>query len=773
MNHNNEDYYSRPNNNDNQQSSQDYQYEAPPLNNDPLFVVDESGMQVNGAHSYDDKPVGIHPASYGVVNPELQSYLRKCEENIDDRDISEQDLEIFLERMQDEIKDKELHLTRGQEIPLMIHRFASHVLQTLISLISKQIDSEVLGSSEKTTIELEDPSEDNDNSFKSSFDFEALIINFVNNFKNSFGFLVLDPFGSHIIRSILYLLSGNGALHNSSGQSNMRSKKSSEYGAKKNKPVSMDTKNAKRTFKVPDSFKENLAELLRESNGFGDPDFVMKCSYDKVGNPTLQIIIELLADLNMSEIPGAMLDQILLGLVSEGAILESSSESTDNTKFDIKKRQSIHISSLMCDAIGSRLLEKIISVSSPSLLQKLYISTFRGHLLNLSLDPCANYVVQSFLKKLNSGPQLLLVLDELLPEIDQLIKKNRSGILASLVTACATCNEGHKACFQKVLKAFSSDPKDTTKQLAINLAFNHLSTNSKSTNLAPRKGYEMAKAKITVQGTVLIQNLLTFPYQSIKELVKSITYLDTTQDLLVWSKDASGSRIIESFLKASFDELAMDRFGSHIVDSCWNVADLNVKKSIAEELSKDANTLRGSFFGKFVWQNCNIELFMAKNESWQSTLKSSEKKKDLFKDILDLKSSISNTDLKVQGESSDDDDDDEMGAQDKSLSVLGFSKKAKSSKKSKRDSNYEKTETFQGNASAETATTAQPTTATSSSLDSVLDAIKNSKTKRNKKKTSKEDKATASGSTLKEPLSKQQMSKKEKEQLSKSKRKFF
>ncbi|OMJ08920.1 Nucleolar protein 9, partial [Smittium culicis] len=584
--------------------------------------------------------------------------------------------------MQDEIKDKELQLmtdhncsvvlekmlsiskpsyliyflslTRGQEIPLMIHRFASHVLQTLISLISKQIDSEVSGSSEKTTIELEDPSDDNDNSFKSSFDFESLIIDFVNNFKNSFGFLVLDPFGSHIIRSILYLLSGNGALHSSSGQSNMRSKKSSEYGAKKNKPVSMDNKNAKRTFKVPDSFKENLTELLRESNGFGDPDFVMKCAYDKVGNPTLQIIIELLADLSMSEIPGAMLDQILLGLVSEGAILESSSESSDNTKFDIKKRQSIHISSLMCDAIGSRLLEKIISVSSPSLLQKLYVSTFRGHLLNLSLDPCANYVVQSFLKKLNSGPQLLLVLDELLPEIDQLIKKNRSGILASLVTACATCNEGHKACFQKVLKAFSSDPKDTTKQLAINLAFNHLSTNSKSNNLAPRKGYEMAKAKITVQGTLLIQNLLTFPYQSIKELVKSITYLDTTQDLLVWSKDASGSRIIESFLKASFEsvpikykrkilvkfntfysELALDRFGSHIVDSCWNVADLNFKKSIAEELSRDANTLRSSFFGKFVWQNCNIELFMAKNESWQSTLKSSEKKKDLFKDILD------------------------------------------------------------------------------------------------------------------------------------------
>ncbi|OLY79755.1 Nucleolar protein 9 [Smittium mucronatum] len=830
----------RPDSSQNGNPSQD-RYEPPPMEATPSYYIDNSGDLPNNQLSYSAKPQGLHPASYGIVNPELQTYLRRCEENLDDKNISELELEIFLDRMQEEIKDRELQLmtdhncsvvlekmlsiskpsyiiyflslTRGQEVPLMIHRFASHVLQSVFACVGKFINSELSGSAEKVTIELQDSDIHNDNSFKSSFDFQTLIIDFVNSFKSNLGFLILDPFGSHIVRSVLYLLSGKGYLNSNSVQSNMRSKKSANFSAKKNKPVFTDTKIPKKDLLVPDSFKDCLVELLGQFDRPDDPDFLLNCAYDKVGNPALQIIIELLADLKMSEIPGAILDQILLGLVSQGTSFESSNElSSTAGKLDIKIRQSNNIASLISDPIGSRLLETIISASSPELLQKIYISSLRGNLYKLSLDPCANYVIQTYLKKLNSGPQLLLVLDEILPKIDDLIKKNRSAILSALISACASCNEGYAPCFQKVLKAFSGNTKESNKQLVVNLAYNHLY----SPSMPPQNGntvdpknsdYQISNAKISPQGTVLIQNLLTFPYDSIKELVKSFSYLDAKQDLILWSKDASGSRIIESFLKSSFDsvpikhkrkmlvkltsfysELALDRFGSHIVDCCWNVADLKFKQTIAEELSKDSNVVKNSFFGKFVWKNCNIDLFMSKNDSWKSIQKSSDKKKDLFKDILGLESVSSNNDLSLLNDTSDD--EPIQGKQnDDPLHKLGFSTTTKTSKKSKRNSDYQKDEIDdlfkkskksksqtvvpKGNNISPPENVVIPTSKkTDKSLDSVIDAIKN--TKKSKKKSSKSKKSASKDEPTESGTAEKKIkSKKEKLQESKDKRKFF
>ncbi|PWA02513.1 hypothetical protein BB558_001395 [Smittium angustum] len=722
-----------------------YEYEAPEMDEIPSIVADERGLRFEGESEYDQRPAGIHPASYGLVNPELQSYLKHCEETLDDMESFDQDMELFVERIHEEIKGRELQLmtdhncsvvlekilmlskpsylcyfmglTRGQELVLMIHRFASHVLQTLFTLLGKHINNECIGATPKSTTEIIENWEDLNNgntdfvidetseNEKRSLGFEQLSIDFVNQTKKHFEFLVMNSFGSHVVRAILYLFSGKQIVDSPTGKGSMRSKKSVQYNNTRNKK-NIAPENPKNIVKysVPESFGLCLKELLRDSTGLMERDFVIKCALDPVGNPTLQIIIELLAEMNMAETPELALDQVLMGLISEneGLIAKGSVDTDDSGDNSAKSRIERHMKMLVCDVYGSRLMEKVFSIASKELFQKLYITCIRKNIKELCLDPNANFVIQGFLKSIRSSAQLLSVLEELTPEFENLFIENKLGIISALCSACVVNKEGYAIVSQNIIKVFCGDSRELRSDLIVNLALN---------------------------------------------------------------KTVSPKQI---------DENTMN------------------EQPIANELIQEKETVKNSFFGKFVWQNCKIDLFITKNESWVSQQESSSKKKALFNDIFDFELVPSTKDMNTyQDPNSDDDSDaDKIGNKKDQITSLGFSKSVTKSHKEKKElyikddidelfkkrkrskdvpKNTDKPDSE--NVFAKEHVPTQSVPLVDESLAPILDAISNSKSKKRKSKShsstepKKEDQE--------EKKSRQKLSKKEKMLESKNKRKFF
>lgn len=59
--------------------------------------------------------------------------------------------------------------------------------------------------------------------------------------------------------------------------------------------------------------------------------------------------------------------------------------------------------SLFCDTIGSRVIEVMVEVLSPELLQMVYHQSFRHRVMQMALHPVANYVLQCFFARANTA----------------------------------------------------------------------------------------------------------------------------------------------------------------------------------------------------------------------------------------------------------------------------------------------------------------------------------------------------------------------------------
>ncbi|KAJ3089729.1 Nucleolar protein 9 [Physocladia obscura] len=121
-----------------------------------------------------------------------------------------------------------------------------------------------------------------------------------------------------------------------------------------------------------------------------------------------------------------------------------------------------------------------------------------------------------------------------------------------------------------------------------------------------------------------------------------------------WLYTPLGSRIYEKILRCSstpfkatkkllhslhpnYAALAVDKFGSYVVDACWSVADIDAKERIADELSHSKSMLESSFTGKFILKNCRIESFKRDGrQAWIEKISGVDKKKEMFKEFEDI-----------------------------------------------------------------------------------------------------------------------------------------
>ncbi|RKP25432.1 hypothetical protein SYNPS1DRAFT_28838 [Syncephalis pseudoplumigaleata] len=139
---------------------------------------------------------------------------------------------------------------------------------------------------------------------------------------------------------------------------------------------------------------------------------------------------------------------------------------------------------------------------------------------------------------------------------------------------------------------------------------------------------------------------------------RSLLGLDK-RELMKWACNAIASRALETFFTAdavsvktkrklaqqwtgSFHQLALDRYGGHILDRYWAVADLAHKEMIAEELLAHEQTLYASMHGKFILRNCRIDQFKRKRDQWRQQQQGQSRKQALFADIIQSTGKVRN-----------------------------------------------------------------------------------------------------------------------------------
>ncbi|KAI0216288.1 Nucleolar protein 9, partial [Massospora cicadina] len=307
------------------------------------------------------------------------------------------------------------------------------------------------------------------------------------------------------------------------------------------------------------------------------------------------------------------------------------------------KLRNAFVLTMLKDSVGSHLFEIILKVVSPAMYNRIYLLYFRGRVMELSLHMISNYAVQALISNVRSAAQLGLILEEIRPDLQKLLRINRIGILRSVVDGCLGTHSCYKEAIKAIMQAYQADTPTHHADFAL-LVLMSCDYNTFLERVPD------PKPKYLEQGSLLLQALLRFPEPHNAILVSSLLS-QPSGVLLGLAKDPVASHVLDKFLisptvslkakrkltrafEGSLHLLATDKGGSRVLDKLWAVADISTKEAMVSELIPHEHSLANNFFGKFVLRNFRVEHYKRKREEWKLGEVGGEKRKDLFRDLL-------------------------------------------------------------------------------------------------------------------------------------------
>ncbi|KAJ7873385.1 hypothetical protein B0H14DRAFT_2720506 [Mycena olivaceomarginata] len=504
------------------------------------------------------------------------------------------DCSLILERMaysmDDFVRRVFVDSLIGSYDVLVKHRFASHVCQTLFTVASQTVSREKRGILPTELFPV-------------------------------FASLVMNPFASHVIRALLLLLSPNLVASHESGQHAMRSKKSAAWKAKQGPLKSVfkesDGRGDSGSYTPPEVFTQTA--LRREL----DANETRALAADKVASPTLQMLLAVEADQQMTEDPDSLMDRVLVGLVSSSRDDPSAAAPVSD-----------YLNTLLRDPTSSHLLETIVTRCPGPAFSILWATYFTGNLPRIASHPVANFVLAKALERV-SVTQLTEACGELQNVWTKLIQTSRTGVLRAVIDRAAIL----KACGSEITDAVSSGFQTTTPEERLQ---SRPKLSQGEHRRAPNDPHEPK-----VQGAILLQSLLRLPephYQLVTESLNSLS----EEDILAIAHHATSSRKVKRQFVLSFigryHVLVDDRIGSRVGDRCWAFSDTYLKvgvdstlfscsvliarlfqEKIARSLIPQEQFLAGSYYGKFFARNLNLYLLQRRPDEWR-TMQSDRKR---------------------------------------------------------------------------------------------------------------------------------------------------
>lgn len=157
---------------------------------------------------------------------------------------------------------------------------------------------------------------------------------------------------------------------------------------------------------------------------------------------------------------------------------------------------------------------------------------------------------------------------------------------------------------------------------------------------------------ISPAGCALLSTIFELPAKVNAQCV--IGFLDCSVALLLdIARHPSGSRTIEAFLNSKTVSeasksrvgrkladnvgrvLAIDKFGSHVVEACWRrCTQGDLRTRISRNLLDEADNLRSNQYGRIVLSRCRVEEFSLDPKAFEAKQVAQERKRILFEDLL-------------------------------------------------------------------------------------------------------------------------------------------
>jgi len=488
---------------------------------------------------------------------------------------------------------------------------------------------------------------------------ENLFLYTLNELEGQMTFLLTDRFASHTLRVLLVILSGR-PLEKVSTRTLLQSKKKEKISISGLSTTPSEFSLSKRA--VPSSFEFAVEKIISDTIATMDTSFIRILATHPTGNPTLQLLLELELS-NPTTKKGNNSDQntIISSLLPDDVTVEGS-------------EASVFINGILYDAIGSRLLETIVTHAPGKLFKQIYKTVIKDRIAALARNEIASYVVIRVLNRL-SKDDLEEAVTQILPQILGLVERRRTMVVKTLLDRCHARGADTAKLTEAIASSYGSNQSTLVLKMAciddIDILIASTTTPAATTTEEGNEESEAKGAPTQIQapnatpsqlhGSLLAQSMLNIPGPP-SSLIQSALLALSSLNLLALSLWTVTSHIIQSALlptnSVSFRRklintlifppttshsqseqtqspiltLSLSSIGSHVLDSLLasstattlnsnNAPLFSLTERIAMELSSHESELRESWTGRIVWRNWSLDLFKRRRGDWVCKVK--------------------------------------------------------------------------------------------------------------------------------------------------------
>ncbi|KAK7061362.1 armadillo-type protein [Favolaschia claudopus] len=538
------------------------------------------------------------------------------------------DCSVVLERMtysmDDFVRRVFVDSLTGSYDLLVKHRFGSHVCQTLFTVASQTVSREKRGIL---------PTVPDDKGELRSL--TKLVVDVCEELFPVLPSLVTNSFASHVVRALLLLLSPQSVPSHDASQHAMRSKKSASWKARQAPFKSVfEDKNRKDagTYTPPEVFSQTARKFVEVIRNKLDENETRALAADKVASPTLQMVLAVEADQQMTEDTDSLMDRVLVGLVASSRKDPSATPPVSD-----------YLNTLLRDPTSSHLLETIVSHCPESAFASLWATYFKGNLPRIASHPVANYVLAKAIDRVSIS-QLTEACQELQSIWTRLIQTSRTGVLRSIIDRAATLGACGSEVIEAVSKAFDAKTAEDRNLLVpcvlrLRTVQDYQAASQSQSQEQPSKGKPAKRPskdtiEPSVQGAILLQSLLRLPEPHYQIVTESLNAL-SEEEMLSIAHHATSSRVLDALFESPtvphkikrefvlsfigrYHLLVDDRIGSRVGDRCWAFSDTYLKEKIARSLISQEQFLAASYYGKFFARNLNLYLLQRRPDEWRA-----------------------------------------------------------------------------------------------------------------------------------------------------------
>ncbi|RLV94266.1 Nucleolar protein [Spathaspora sp. JA1] len=571
--------------------------------------------------------VAIPNTFFGLVDSNELDYFKQAESTLNINAFDDDDERAgFINSVFEESKGKELKLVTNQicsklmerlilfstdeQLKQLFHSFlthfsslsfnkySSHVLETLLVRSAALIEREM-------SIELTE--------------LEELFIKMVHEFNPVT--MINHQYASHVLRVVLLVLSGKELPSSTISNSILRSKKSKI--ARKMIEIK-DNQDFNNSYQTPTSFKSQLRELITSISSTLDMKRTRELCIDKVASPVLQLLVQ------------------VEGLVDRERTIWHLIFCKDNVASDTT--ESAFVEYLLSDAVGSHFLEAVVKQDGVRLkyIERIYKLYIKDRVLKLANRSTTGvYIIQALLFKLKPV-EVEYILDEIIPELSKLIDVSQTQNLdlaqrlidASISRGNYRQQEIIDQLFLKFAPNYNEHSEVSTEFLenVLQLTGSTLGNTRGDWPTAEERRRSLFLEKLLQYDykfiTCIWLNFMALPQDKFIQMCTHGVFSHVVEhSLVVQPEEPKPTLILRKRLLNIFQghavELSCNSYGSHIMDALWKFTVLlpMYKDRIAIELMNQDKKVKESTYGRLVWKNWGMELFVRKKYDWKSLIK--------------------------------------------------------------------------------------------------------------------------------------------------------